>query len=143
MPLLFPAQPLKPEELKDHFSPYDLKRLHSYAQSMIDFHAIMDLLPLGACQRLAPRIFFVLFLFFPPCERALAAPLLMPLGARPFTVARLWFEHRLPVTLSPTQMAILLGLGLQCKVRCLLTCASIPARGLGMASTPFCLVPAT
>lgn len=41
------ARPLKPEELKDHFSPYDLKRLHSYAQSMIDFHAIMDLLPLG------------------------------------------------------------------------------------------------
>jgi len=32
-------------ELRAHFSPYDLKRLEMYSQSMVDYHLIMDLIP--------------------------------------------------------------------------------------------------
>jgi len=32
-------------ELDRHFSPYDLKRLASYSQSLLDYHVIQDLLP--------------------------------------------------------------------------------------------------
>lgn len=45
--LFFTVTHLTPSELKEHFTAYDLKRMHSYAQNLIDFHAIMDLLPGG------------------------------------------------------------------------------------------------
>ncbi|XP_076125510.1 RNA cytidine acetyltransferase [Alosa pseudoharengus] len=32
-------------ELTAHFSPYDLKRLEMYSQSMVDYHLIMDMIP--------------------------------------------------------------------------------------------------
>jgi len=32
-------------ELNVHFGPFDLKRLESYANNMVDYHVIMDLLP--------------------------------------------------------------------------------------------------
>ncbi|KAF2221968.1 putative nucleolar ATPase Kre33 [Elsinoe ampelina] len=38
-------QPLDKPELDDLFSPYDLKRLDSYANNMLDYHVILDLLP--------------------------------------------------------------------------------------------------
>lgn len=31
--------------MKDLFSPFDLKRLESYANNMLDYHVILDLLP--------------------------------------------------------------------------------------------------
>ena len=31
--------------LESHFSVYDLKRLESYSNNMLDYHAILDLLP--------------------------------------------------------------------------------------------------
>lgn len=40
-------------ELSAHFSPYDLKRLEMYSQSMVDYHLIMDMIPTIA------RIFFL------------------------------------------------------------------------------------
>jgi len=40
-----PPQPLSKPELDEHFSPFDLKRLDSYANNMLDHHVILDLLP--------------------------------------------------------------------------------------------------
>lgn len=37
--------PLTPQEIKDLFSPYDMKRLISYSNNMLDYHVILDLLP--------------------------------------------------------------------------------------------------
>ncbi|KAF2013434.1 N-acetyltransferas-like protein [Aaosphaeria arxii CBS 175.79] len=39
------ARPLKKAELDELFSPFDLKRLDSYANNMLDYHVILDLLP--------------------------------------------------------------------------------------------------
>ncbi|AGO10706.1 AaceriAGR346Cp [[Ashbya] aceris (nom. inval.)] len=49
----FGAQPAKVQELNREtldaiFSPYDLKRLDSYANNLLDYHVIVDLLPLLA-----------------------------------------------------------------------------------------------
>ncbi|PSK60779.1 RNA cytidine acetyltransferase [Elsinoe australis] len=38
-------QPLSKKELDEMFSPFDLKRLDSYANNMLDYHVILDLLP--------------------------------------------------------------------------------------------------
>lgn len=32
-------------DVRDLFSPFDLKRLESYANNMLDYHVILDLLP--------------------------------------------------------------------------------------------------
>eukprot|EP00252_Welwitschia_mirabilis_P011487 TRINITY_DN25743_c0_g1_i2.p1 TRINITY_DN25743_c0_g1~~TRINITY_DN25743_c0_g1_i2.p1 ORF type:complete len:908 (-),score=163.33 TRINITY_DN25743_c0_g1_i2:567-3083(-) len=55
-------------------SPYDMKRLESYADNLVDYHLILDLVP---------------------------------------SLARLYFEGRLSTSLSYTQAAILLAMGLQ------------------------------
>lgn len=44
---------LSRSELAGHFTPYDLKRLELYSRSMVDYHLIMDLVPVVA------RIFFL------------------------------------------------------------------------------------
>lgn len=44
---------LSSSELAGHFTPYDLKRLELYSRSMVDYHLIMDLVPVVA------RIFFL------------------------------------------------------------------------------------
>eukprot|EP00798_Chlamydomonas_sp_ICE-L_P008257 gene8257-1526_t len=56
------------------FSPYDLKRLHAYSNSLVDYHLILDLLP---------------------------------------SLAAAYFKGTIPASLSYSQAAILLGLGLQ------------------------------
>ncbi|KAF2467378.1 N-acetyltransferas-like protein [Lindgomyces ingoldianus] len=38
-------KPLRKTELDDLFSPFDLKRLDSYANNMLDYHVILDMLP--------------------------------------------------------------------------------------------------
>ena len=38
-------QPLTKSELDDSFSPFDLKRLDSYANNMLDYHVILDMIP--------------------------------------------------------------------------------------------------
>ncbi|KAK6533044.1 killer toxin resistant protein [Arthrobotrys megalospora] len=40
--------PLRKEQLDEQFSPFDLKRLESYASNMLDHHVITDLVPLIA-----------------------------------------------------------------------------------------------
>lgn len=71
-------------------SPYDLKRLESYASNMLDYHMIMDLVPALA------RAFFLHEL--PGCADADAPAT----GSEPA-----------PFSLSPVQSGILLALGLQ------------------------------
>jgi N-acetyltransferase 10 len=39
------AQPLTKAKLDELFTPFDLKRLESYANSMLDYHVILDLMP--------------------------------------------------------------------------------------------------
>ena len=39
------ARPLTRAELDDSFSPFDLKRLDSYANNMLDYHVIIDMVP--------------------------------------------------------------------------------------------------
>ncbi|KAF3092983.1 N-acetyltransferase 10 [Orbilia oligospora] len=41
-----PTIPLRKDQLDEQFSPFDLKRLESYANSMLDHHVITDLVPL-------------------------------------------------------------------------------------------------
>ena len=40
-----PKQPLTKAELDRHFSPHDLRRLDSYANNLVDYHLITDLIP--------------------------------------------------------------------------------------------------
>lgn len=40
-----PARALGPAELAFAMTPFDLKRLESYANNMLDYHVILDLLP--------------------------------------------------------------------------------------------------
>lgn len=55
-----PGQPLTKSELDNLFSPFDLKRLDSYAKNMLDYHVILDMIPqialLHFTGRLAPAI---------------------------------------------------------------------------------------
>lgn len=55
-----PAQPLTKAELDASFSPFDLNRLDSYANNMLDYHVILDMIPqialLQFTGRLAPAI---------------------------------------------------------------------------------------
>ncbi|KAF6229909.1 hypothetical protein HO133_004246 [Letharia lupina] len=41
----YTIQPLTKSELDDSFSPFDLKRLDSYANNMLDYHVILDMIP--------------------------------------------------------------------------------------------------
>ena len=40
-----PASEISSEELNTQISPFDMKRLESYAESMIDYHVVLDLIP--------------------------------------------------------------------------------------------------
>lgn len=44
----FTPSPLKKTELDESFSPFDLKRMDSYANNMLDYHVILDMIPLIA-----------------------------------------------------------------------------------------------
>src|SRR5271168_3240244 len=51
---------LTKETLSDVLSPFDLKRLESYANNMLDYHVILDLLPLIADLYFSDRLPFSL-----------------------------------------------------------------------------------
>ena len=42
------STPLSAAEIPDHLTPFDLKRLHSYSTNLLDYHAILDLVPVLA-----------------------------------------------------------------------------------------------
>ena len=56
----YTVQPLTKPELDDCFSPFDLKRLDSYASNMLDYHVILDMIPeianLHFTNRLKPAV---------------------------------------------------------------------------------------
>lgn len=49
-------KPLTKPELDEHLTPFDLKRLDSYANNMLDYHVILDLLPTLASLYFTGRI---------------------------------------------------------------------------------------
>ena len=51
-----PARPLIRTELDKLFSPFDLKRLDSYANNMLDYHVILDMVPTMAILYFSGRI---------------------------------------------------------------------------------------
>ncbi|KAI9002143.1 GNAT acetyltransferase 2-domain-containing protein [Hyaloraphidium curvatum] len=81
-------------ELRRHFNPFDLKRLESYANSMLDYHVVLDMIPQLA------RLYFSGALS--PSSGAAAGP-----DDGPGSDQR--------VALNPLQAAILVGIGLQKK----------------------------
>ncbi|KAJ3127246.1 N-acetyltransferase 10 [Physocladia obscura] len=80
-----------PNELARHFTPFDIKRLESYTQNLLDYHVILDLIP-----RLA-TLFFLGYLNTPE---------------HLFSGVKTELKH---VALSPVQSAILVAVGLQRK----------------------------
>lgn len=75
-------------EVSRHFTPYDLKRLESYTNNLLDYHVIMDLIPSLARSYFLGRL-------YSPATSATAEPVV--------------------VKLSPVQASILAALGLQKK----------------------------
>lgn len=49
-------QPLTKTQLNSMFSPFDLKRLESYADNMLDYHVILDMVPLIATLHFTGRL---------------------------------------------------------------------------------------
>ncbi|OCT46930.1 hypothetical protein CLCR_02235 [Cladophialophora carrionii] len=61
-----PVQPLTKRDLDNLFSPFDLARLESYANNLLDYHVVLDLLPALA------QLYFTGRLKAPPCNVALS-----------------------------------------------------------------------
>eukprot|EP00066_Takifugu_rubripes_P016602 XP_011605868.1 PREDICTED: N-acetyltransferase 10 [Takifugu rubripes] len=80
---------LSSSELAGHFTPYDLKRLELYSRSMVDYHLIMDLVPVVA------RIFFLKQLGDMSLSAAQCA-LLLGIGLQHKSVEQLEKEIELP-----------------------------------------------
>ena len=51
-----PVHPLTKSELDELFSPFDLKRLDSYANNMLDYHVILDMVPMIATLYFSSRL---------------------------------------------------------------------------------------
>lgn len=80
------------EQLKDIFSPYDLRRLESYSRQLVDYHVVVDMLPMLAQQ-------YMLGGFGGKCDISLSpaqAAILMSLGLQHKTVSALEKELGLP-----------------------------------------------
>ncbi|KAJ3208518.1 N-acetyltransferase 10 [Dinochytrium kinnereticum] len=82
------------DDVRRYFTPYDLKRLDSYTQNLLDYHVIIDLVPSLA------RLYFMMQL-----DAIVAGP---TDGETDKTSSK-------GVHLSPVQAAILIGIGLQHK----------------------------
>ncbi|KAJ2995414.1 N-acetyltransferase 10 [Globomyces sp. JEL0801] len=83
------------EEVYRHFSPFDLKRLNSYAQNLLDYHVILDLVPVLA------RLYFLNLLEDSDKLIKLSAvqgAILVGLGLQKKTVEELEVDLKLPVS---------------------------------------------
>ena len=81
-------------EIKRHYSPYDLKRLDSYASNMLDYHVVLDMVPIIAKHYFTDK--------FPSTSET----------SNPSSSSS---SSNQLVKLSPIQAAILVGVGLQHK----------------------------
>ncbi|TPX35479.1 hypothetical protein SmJEL517_g02152 [Synchytrium microbalum] len=82
-----PVNLRNPKVLKQHYRPFDLKRLDAYSSNLLDYHVIVDLVPSIARQ-------YFMGIFDPIVEST---------------------DETAAVRLSPVQAAILIGVGLQRK----------------------------
>ncbi|KAJ3026656.1 UNVERIFIED_CONTAM: N-acetyltransferase 10 [Siphonaria sp. JEL0065] len=85
-------------ELHRHFTPFDLKRLASYTQNLLDYHVILDLIP-----KLS-SLYFLGYLTPPEASSAAAAAAAAGSGS---TLK--------PISLTAVQSAIIVAVGLQHK----------------------------
>jgi len=79
-------------ELAIHFTPFDLKRLESYANNMLDYHVILDLLPSVASLYFQERLGEEVKL------SVVQSSILLALGLQRKTVEGVEKELRLPVS---------------------------------------------
>ncbi|GJE88847.1 hypothetical protein PsYK624_049340 [Phanerochaete sordida] len=85
-----PARVLGPAELAFAMSPFDLKRLESYANNMLDYHVILDLLPAAAGFYFERRLGDVRL-------SAVQSSILLALGLQRKTIEDVEAELQLPV----------------------------------------------
>ncbi|KAI9362981.1 GNAT acetyltransferase 2-domain-containing protein [Zopfochytrium polystomum] len=90
-------------ELRRHFTPFDLKRLDSYTNNLLDYHVIIDMIPTIA------RLYYLGYLSSPVLEKIPEG------GATTAHAAAVAETGTKGVHLSPVQSAILLAAGLQRK----------------------------
>ena len=97
---------LGPEELSILFTPYDLKRLESYANNMLDYHVILDLLPSVSSLYFQKRLGDEVRL------SAVQSSILLALGLQRKTIEEVEVSLRSFLTLSNYSL-LKLGLNLQ------------------------------
>ncbi|KAI0247454.1 GNAT acetyltransferase 2-domain-containing protein [Lactifluus subvellereus] len=83
---------LTSEELSFLFTPFDLKRLESYAQNSLDYHVILDLLPTVA------MLYFEKRLGEGVCLSAIQSSILLGMGLQRKAVEEVEVELQLPVS---------------------------------------------
>jgi len=103
-----PLPAVTKSDLDHDFSPYDLKRLDSYAKNMLDYHVIVDLVP-----TIAMHVFLGTTARRPASVWRLR--LLIERASSPAFSAIVGVGHLPSVHLSAVQSAILAGVGLQRK----------------------------
>ncbi|KAI9802178.1 MAG: killer toxin resistant protein [Sarcosagium campestre] len=84
------ASPLTKSELDDLLTPFDLKRLDSYANNMLDYHVILDLLPMMATLYFTRRL--------PLRLSGVQSALLLAIGLQRKTLDQLESELTLPAS---------------------------------------------
>ena len=89
---LIPTADLGVAELALHFTPFDLKRLESYANNMLDYHVVADLLPAAASLYFQGRLSNEIRL------SALQSSILLAFGLQRKTVEEIEAELQLPVS---------------------------------------------
>ncbi|GBE83103.1 GNAT acetyltransferase 2-domain-containing protein [Sparassis latifolia] len=87
-----PARELASSEMSFLLSPFDLKRLESYANNMLDYHVIMDLLPTVASLYFEKRVGEGVHL------SAVQSSILLALGLQRKTIEEVETELQLPVS---------------------------------------------
>ena len=88
----YAPQPLTKEDLDKAFSPFDLKRLDSYANNMLDYHVILDMIPQIA-------VFYFLGRLSPSVSlTGVQSSILLALGLQRKTLEDMEKEINLPVS---------------------------------------------
>lgn len=87
-----PSSPLVKQELDEIFNPFDLKRLDSYANNMLDYHVILDMIPTIASLyfsgRLGPAVSLT----------GVQSSMLLAIGLQRKVLEDIEKEHNLPVS---------------------------------------------
>ena len=88
----FPTNPLTKTELDEVFNPFDLKRLDSYANNMLDYHVILDMIPIIASFYFSGRLQPAVSLTGVQCS------ILLAIGLQHKVLEDIEKEHNLPVS---------------------------------------------